>query len=177
MTTQKKPKAKRPHKQYPHFELVYDLPSPWQPISNAEDAAYFFRKNIWSDTMYVEVCLSVIMLNVYDQVIAHHTVFLGNPNYELSAMAHYRMFNWITANSCANSIYSFHNVPGDFYLKDSDINQKHIHEALHNFTNSMLALDIEYKDHILISHASTLSVKETIGNSWFDLGEKEAKNG
>lgn len=176
MHTKTNPTAQRPHKQFPHFKLVYDLPSPLQPISNAEDAAIYFRK-IWPSTMDVEVSLSVIMLNVYDQVIAHHTVYLGNPSFELSALAHYRMINWMTANCCANSIYTCHNVPGEFYLSERHINQKHIKEVLHNVTNAMMALDIDYKDHILITPISTLSVKNTLGNFWYDLGEKEVKNG
>lgn len=176
MLTKKIPTAQRPHKQFPHFKLVYDLPSPLQPITNADDAAYYFRK-IWPSTIDVEVSLSVIMLNVYEQVIAHHTVFLGDPSFELTAMAHYRMINWITAHSCANSIFTSHNVPGAFHLSQHHINQKHIKEALQNFTNAMMALNIEYKDHILITPISTLSVKNTLGNFWYDLGEKEVQNG
>lgn len=176
MTTQKTKLPQRPHKQFPHFKLVYDLPSPLQPIEKAEDAAKYFRK-IWPETIDVEVCLSVIMLNIYNQVIAHHIVNLGNPVFDLSALAHYRMINWMTAHSCANSIYSCHNVPGEFYLSAPHIYQKHVKEALHSITNSMMAMDIHFKDHILITPVSTLSIKKTLGDFWYDLGGKEVKHG
>lgn len=175
MTTKTIPQPTRPHPQYPHFQLVYDLPSPLSPILNPMDAAEYFR-SIWPPSIDVEVSLSVLMLNSLNQVIAHHTVNLGNPDYQLTAIGHYRMISWITAQSCANSIYIAHNVPGEFYLGDQHIHQLHFSEALHRIGNAMLALDIQLNDHLLITPVDFLSIKTAMGADWYITGTKEGTN-
>lgn len=173
MTTQKPQTPKRPHAQYPHFQLVYDLPSPLRTVQTSEEASIYFRK-IWPESIDTEVSLTVLMLNAYEQPIAHHTVTLGNPLYQLTALAHYRLIAWITASSCASSVYIAHNVPGQLLINPEVTKELHIIEGLERLSTAMMAMDIELKDHLLISPVDHISLKKVLGNDWYSINEKEA---
>ncbi|MCK9402909.1 MAG: hypothetical protein M0Q26_05890 [Chitinophagaceae bacterium] len=169
--------ATRPHPQYPHFKLVYDLPSPVQTVDDAASAAHYMR-SVWAETIDIEVGLMVLMLNQYRQPIAHHHVLLGNPAYQMETLTHLRMIGWITAQSCASSIYLANNVPGELYLTKEMELPIHVNDALYRISKAMDTLDIWLEDHLLLTPVDHLSLKDRFKHDWVFItgNQKEASH-